>query len=364
MTNCITWVGMDDSANKIKVAVFLGHANSPHEEFGVDNDASGHGRLVKKLKSLPGEVRCVYEAGVNGYHLQRVLSRNKISCDVAAPSLTPRRAGNRVKTDPRDAKDLAKLYRAGELTSILIPETKQESLRDLVRAREDAMEDQQRARHRLNRFLLRHGVKFRAGKAWTGAHMKWIKAIRFDEAQAQVVLDEYRLALDEEAERMKRFEQLVEEAGRAPEYRKLVSYLVALRGIRVLTAMTIIAEMIDLTRFADARKLMAAFGVVASERSSGDQERRGGITKTGNVHGRRVVIESSWHYRHPPVVGKALKQRRAGLPAEVIEIVRKADRRLHKKYWHLVNRGKSTQTAVVAVARELVGFIWAIGQVA
>jgi transposase len=355
---------MDDSANKINVAVFLGNASSPHEEFSVGNDASGHGRLVKKLKSLPGEVRCVYEAGVNGYHLQRILSRNRIACDVAAPSLTPRRAGKRVKTDPRDAKDLAKLYRAGELTSILIPETKQESLRDLVRAREDAMEDQQRARHRLNRFLLRRGMKFRAGKAWTGAHLKWIKAIRFDEAQAQVVLDEYRLALDEEAERMKRLQELVEEAAKAPEYRKLVSYLMALRGIRVLTAMTIIAEMIDLKRFPDARKLMAAFGVVASEHSSGEQERRGGITKTGNVHGRRVVIESSWHYRHPPVVGKALKQRRAGLPQEVIEIARKADRRLHKKYWHLVNRGKSTQTAVVSVARELVGFIWAIGQVA
>jgi transposase len=138
----------------------------------------------------------------------------------------------------------------------------------------------------------------------------------------------------------------------------------ALRGVRVLTAMTIIAEMIDLKRFPDARKLMAAFGVVASEHSSGEQERRGGITKTGNVHGRRVVIESSWHYRHPPVVGKALRKRRAGLPQEVLEIARKADRRLNKKYWHLVNRGKSTQTAVVAVARELVGFIWAIGQVA
>ena len=364
MKNCITWVGMDDSANKIKVAVFLGNANTPHEEFGVDNDPSGHGRLAKKLKSLPGEVRCVYEAGVNGYHLQRVLSRNKISCDVAAPSLTPRRSGKRVKTDPLDAKALAGLYRAGELTSILIPETRQETVRDLVRAREDAMEDQQRARHRLNRFLLRRGMKYRAGKAWTGAHLKWIKAIHFEEAQAQAVLDEYRLALDEQTERMKRLEGLVEEAAKAPEYRKLVGYLMALRGVRVLTAMTIIAEMIDLKRFPDARKLMAAFGVVASEHSSGEQERRGGITKTGNVHGRRVVIESSWHYRHPPVVGKALRKRRAGLPQEVLEIARKADRRLHKKYWHLVNRGKRTQTAVVAVARELVGFIWAIGQVA
>ncbi len=364
MKNSITWVGMDDAANKINVAVFIGEDNNPHEEFVVVNDQSGHGRLIKKLKSLPGEVRCVYEAGVNGYYLQRVLSRNKLSCDVAAPSLTPRRAGNRVKTDPRDAKDLAKLYRAGELTSIAIPGVKQESLRDLVRGREDAMEDQQRARHRLNRFLLRRGMKYRTGKAWTGGHLKWIKAIRFDDAETQTVLDEYRLALDEETERMKRFDELVAETAKAPEYKKLVSYLMAFRGIKVLTAMTIIAEAIDLKRFTGARALMDAVGVVTSENTTGGRERRGGITKTGNAHLRRVAIESSWHYRHAPVAGKALKKRRAGLPQEVLEIVRKADRRLNKRYWHLVNRGKNTRIAAVAVARELLGFIWAMGQVA
>jgi transposase len=364
MTNSITWVGMDDAANKINVAVFLGQANNPHEEFVVANDQSGHGRLVKKLKSLPGEVRCVYEAGVNGYHLQRVLSRNKLSCDVAAPSLTPRRAGNRVKTDPRDAKDLAKLYRSGELTSIVIPGIRQESLRDLVRAREDAMEDQQRARHRLNRFLLRRGMKYGPGKVWTGGHLKWLKAIRFDDAETQAVFDEYRLALDEETERMKRFDELVAEVAKAPEYQKLVSYLMAFRGIKVLTAMTIIAEAIDLKRFTSARGLMAAVGVVTSENTTGGRERRGGITKTGNAHFRRVAIESSWHYRHAPIAGGALKKRRAGLPQEVLEIVRKADKRLNKRYWHLVNKGKNTRTAVVAVARELLGFIWAMGQVA
>jgi transposase len=364
MTNCITWVGMDDSAKKINVAVFLGHANTPHAEFVVENNPSGHGRLVKRLKSLPGEVRCVYEAGINGYHLQRVLSHNRIACEVAAPSLTPRRSGNRVKTDPRDAKDLAKLYRSGELTAIAIPGIKQENLRDLLRAREDAMEDQQRARHRLNRFLVRHGLRYWSGKRWTAGHLKWIKEIRFDEPEAQAVLESYRLALDEETERMKQFDQLVEQVAQAPEYQKLASYLVALRGIRVLTAMTIIAEAIDLKRFHDARALMKAVGVVGSEYSSGEKERRGGITKAGNVHLRRIVIESSWHYRHVPTAGKALRKRRAGLPAEAQEIVRKADRRLHKKYWHLVNRGKSTQSAAVAVARELLGFIWAIGQVA
>ena len=364
MTNCITWVGMDDSVNKINVAVFLGHADEPHDQFVVENNRSGHGRLIKRLKSLPGQVRCVYEAGINGYHLQRVLSRSKILCDVAAPSLTPRRSGNRVKTDPRDAKDLAKLYRAGELTSIVIPGEKQENLRDLIRAREDAMEDQQRARHRLDRFLVRRGLRYWSGKAWTAGHLKWIKEICFDDPHAQMVLEEYRMALDEETERMRHFEELVLNAAKAPEYQKLVGYLVGLRGIKELTAMTIIAEAIDLRRFHDARALMDAVGVVGSEYSSGTQERRGGITKTGNAHLRRVVIESSWHYRHTPTAGKALKKRRAGLPAEVLEIVGKADRRLNKRYWHLVNKGKNTRTAVVAVARELLGFIWAIGQVA
>ncbi len=364
MKNSITWVGMDDAANKINIAVFLGQANGPHEEFEVTNDASGHGRLVKRLKSLPGEVRCVYEAGVNGYHLQRVLSRQNLSCDVAAPSLTPRRAGNRVKNDRRDAKDLARLYRSGELVSIVIPETEQESLRDLVRAREDALEDQQRARHRLNRFLLRRGKKYGPGKAWTGAHLKWLKAVRFDDAESQAVLEEYCLALDEQMERMKRFDELIEEKAKAPQYQKRVSYLTAFRGIQVLTAMTIIAEAIDLRRFTSARALMDAVGVVPSEDSTGGREKRGGITKTGNAHLRRVVIESSWHYRHTPVAGQALKKRRTGLPSAVLEIVRKADRRLNKRYWHLVNKGKNTRTAVVAVARELLGFIWAMGQIA
>jgi transposase len=364
MMNSITWVGFDDAAKKINVAIFLGNASQPHEGFTVDNDPSGHGRMIKKLKSLSGEVRCVYEAGVNGYHLHRVLSAGKISCDIAAPSLTPRRAGNRVKTDRRDAKMLAKLYRAGELTSIVIPGIRQESVRDLIRAREDAMEDQQRCRHRLSRFLLRRGRKFSAGKAWSGGHLKWIKTLCLDEAEAQTVLVEYREALAEATERMKRFDEKIEEVAQAPEYQKLVRYLMALRGIKVLTAMTIIAETVDLKRFRNPRALMAALGLVPSENSSGEREKRGKITKTGNSHLRRVAVESSWHYRHSPVASKALKQRRAGLPQEVLEIARKADRRLNKRYWSLVHKGKDTRTAAVAVARELAGFVWAIGQVA
>ncbi len=364
MKDNITWVGIDDSANKINVAVVVGLEDQVREEFVVTNDDAGLGRLVKRLKSLGGEIRCVYEAGTNGYHLQRFFKKHKLYCDVAAPSLTPRRAGQRVKTDKLDAKKLAFLYRAGQLTLITIPEKEQESLRDLLRAREDAMEDQQRARHRLSRFLLRRGLKYRTGKAWTRGHLQWIKALRFEDAQDQMVVEEYWLAVDEETDRLRRFDTKVEEVAQQPQYQKMVRYLMALKGIKTLTAMTIIAEALDLRRFVNARALMAGIGVVSSEYSSGDREQRGAITKTGNHHLRRVLIESAWHYRHGAVTGKALKKRREGLPLEVIEIARKADKRLNKKYWHLVNRGKKTQTAAVAVARELTGFIWAIGQVA
>ena len=364
MTNCITWVGMDDSAKVINVAIFRGQENNVREELVVKNDSAGLGRLAKKLKSIRGEVRCVYEAGVNGYYLQRFLSKQGVSCDVAAPSLTPRRSGKRVKTDKLDAKALARLYRAGELTCITIPLSEQESLRDLIRAREDALEDQQRARHRLARFLMRRGLRYPDGKNWSLRHIKWIKSLRFEDGRDQMVLEQYRLALEEQTERLNNFQAKIEEVATQPLYQKHVSYLMALKGIRVLTAITIIAEALDLRRFPDAPAFMAATGVVPSENSSGEKERRGSITKTGNSHIRRVMIESSWHYQHSSVAGKTLKKRREGLPAEVLEIARKCDKRLNQKFRRMVNRGKDRRKAAVAVSRELSGFVWALGQVA
>lgn len=364
MVNCITWVGMDDSASKINIAIFRGQEISPREELVFVNDNTGLGRLAKKLKSLPKEVRCVYEAGVNGYYIQRFLAKHNIMCDVAAPSLTPRRSGKRVKTDKLDAKALAKLYRAGELTCITIPQKEQESLRDLVRGREDCLEDQQRARHRLARFLMRRGLKYGLGKNWSLGHLKWIKSLRFEDDRDQMVLDEYRLSLDEQSERLAKFQERIEELAEQDPYKVRVRYLMALKGIQCLSAMTIIAEALDLRRFVSAPAFMAAIGVIPSEDSSGDIERRGHITKTGNSHMRRVLIESSWHYQHASVAGKTLKKRREGLPAEILEIARKCDKRLHKKFWRLTNKGKDRRTAAVAVSRELAGFIWAIGQVA
>lgn len=364
MKNSITWVGLDDSANKINIAIFYDQEEKVHQQSQVTNDKTGHGRLIKKIKSLPGEVRCVYEAGVNGYHLHRVLKKGGIHCDVAAPSLTPRRPGDRVKNDPRDAKKLASLYRAGELTSILVPEEEQEGLRDLMRGREDALEDLQRVRHRLGRLLMRRGLKYHGGKAWTLGHLRWIKSIHFDDPNVEMVLQEYRLVLEEAMDRLKRFNDKVEEVAKLPAHQKLAGFLMAIKGIKTITAMTIIAESVDLKRYSNAPAFMDAIGLVPSESSSGETIRRGGITKTGNAHLRRVAVESAWHHRHISNTSKSLRKRRADMPPEILEIAKEADKRLHKKYWKMVNRGKSTRTAAVAVARELVGFIWAIGQAA
>jgi len=363
MNDCITWVGLDDSAKRINGAILVGNEAECREPFAVENNDSGLGRMIKRLKSLPGEVRCVYEAGVSGYHLQRFLHKHKIKCEIAAPSLTPRRPGDRVKTDSRDARKLAGLYRAGELTLITIPAQEQESLRDLVRAREDALEDLQRSRHRLNRYLTRKGLRYLGSKNWTGKHLQWIQSLQFEDPRDKFVLDEYRLSLNEGMTRLKRFDEEILALAKSPEYQPRVSYLMALKGIKELTAMTIIAEVFDLKRYKDARSFMAAIGVVPSEYSSGGREHRGCITKTGNSHLRRIFVESAWHYQSRSVPGRCLQKRRAGIPAAVLEIARKADLRLSKKYWRMVGRGKDSRTAAVAVARELAGFVWAIGQV-
>jgi transposase len=358
------WVGIDDSADQLDVAVLHGNEVLPRHEFQVINDAQGRGKLLKKLKSLTGEVRCVYEAGVNGYHLYRLFQRHGIACDVVAPALTPRKPGDRVKTNKRDARKLASLHRSAELTSILVPKEEQEALRDLMRAREDALEDLQRMRHRLGGFLLRRGLRYRAGKAWTKGHLKWLEGLSFEHMHFQEVLNEYRLALDDAAERLKRFEARVEEIAKQGPCKKLAGFLMALRGVKAVTAMTIIAESVDLKRYLNAPGYMDAIGLVPSEYSTGDKRRQGSITKTGNAHLRRVLVESAWHYRWAPGLSKAMKKRRTGLPPEILAIVRKADQRLHTKYTRLVNKGKLSKIAAVAVARELAGFIWAIGQAA
>jgi len=359
--NNINWVGMDVHADSIHVAVYRGNENSPCEEYASLTDAKAKTRLLNKLRGMTGEVRCVYEAGPCGYDMQRFLSGNGISCEVTAPALIPRKAGDRVKTDRRDARNLSRLYRSGELTMIHVPDEEQEAVRDLIRAREDVVEDVRRKRHLLGKFLLRHGHRY-SGRQWTQAHEKWIKGIKFDSRYLTAVLNEYLIGVNQSLDQLKRLTQAVEEISVTSQYQKPTAALMTLRGVKTLTAMTILSEMGDMRRFGKAQEFMAALGLTPSEYSSGSRTCRGGITKTGNVHVRRVLVEAAWHYRHRPTAGPAIKARRKEQPLEVVAMAQKADIRLNRKYRRMVDRGKRSTTAVVATARELAGFVWAIAQ--
>src|SRR4030042_4132861 len=276
------------------------------------------------------------------YHLGRFLETKRIHCDVVAPSLIPKKPGDRVKTDKKDAEKIPRSHRMGDLPAIHVPTPAQEALRDLLRAREDANEDLVRRRHRLQKFLLGQGRRFE-GKSWTRDHWRWIRAQKFEYRNSETVLCEYIAAID-----------IV----------PAIARLKALRGVDTLTAMTILSELIDLNRFDSPRKLMGFVGLVPGEYSTGGKQWRGSITKSGNSHVRRVLVEAAWHYRHSPrTPGAAIKKRREGQTPEVIETARKAELRLYKKFRRLVRRGKNTTVAATAVARELAGFVWAIERI-
>jgi transposase len=360
MADSITWVGLDVHKENI-VAVAIGRDGSHQGRFEMTNSPKGKERLLARLTGFP-KVRCAYEAGPTGYDLKRFLDGKGVECQVIAPSLIPRRPGDRIKTDTKDAEKIARMHRMGELVAIHVPTPRQESMRDLLRAREDACEDLVRKRHRLGKFFLRQGRRYE-GKSWSRAHWCWIRTQIFDDPNATAVLTEYILAVDQEMERVARFDAQVEEMSKEPDVAPLVSRLTALRGVRTLTAVTLVAELVDLKRFASPRNLMSFAGLIPGERSSGGKVRHTGITKTGNAHLRRALVEAAWHYRHPPTkTGETIRKRREGQPPAVIETARKADVRLHKKFMRLVMKGKRSTVAVVAVARELAGFVWAIGQ--
>jgi transposase len=363
MKDSTFWAGMDVHADSVQVSVFSSKGKDPVERFGFLPDDRGWARAVRRLKAHGSKVRCVYEAGPCGYEPQRVLASRGVSCEVAAPSLIPRRPGDRVKTDRRDADKLARLYRAGELTLVTVPDAGQESLRDLLRAREDAYADLLRRRHRLSKFLLRHGQRYRLGSTWTQRHWSWIRAIRIENPHARAVLGEYLIAVEEALEQIHRFDRFVEEASRRPEYVGHVDRLKALRGVGTTTALTIVSEGGDLRRYPKAPQFMSATGLVPSEHSSGQRRRQGAITRAGNAHLRRVFVEAAWHYRHRPSLRSSIQKRRVGQPAPVVAIARAADLRLHQKFQRLIARGKRSTEAAVAVARELAGFVWAVGQV-
>jgi transposase len=293
------------------------------------------------------------------------LTQLGVGCEVIAPSLVPVKAGDRVKTDRRDAAKLARSYRAGDLTPVWVPDAAHEALRDLVRAREDARQDQHRARQRLGKFLLRHGQRppEDVKKNWTQKYMTWIKEkVHFDQPAQEATLLDYVHEVEHMAERIECLEKAIGEAiEKAPaEMRAVVEALQALRGVAKTTAVTIVAELGSLSRFNNPRQLMGYSGLVSSEFSTGNRVQRGRITKTGNAHLRRVIGEAAWAYQHRPWVGGALLKRQQGLDQEIKDIAWKAQGRLHTRYKKLSARGKNKNQVVTAIGRELLGFIWAI----
>lgn len=357
MAKSTTIVAFDQHAATTVAAVLMPGQRTPALHT-LTSESATILRFVQRLRTAP--VRCCYEAGPCGFDLQRALTAHGIPCDVIAPSLIPRRPGDRVKTDRRDAAQLALLYRADALTALHIPSEQEEAARDLLRCREDIRVDLLRARHRLSKFLLRHGRRFTATKkAWTKRHAAWLQAQRWPLAALEQTHRAYVRAVDEAIGRLRAVEVELRDLLTIEPLRSRVERLRCFRGIDDLTALTIAAELGDARRFPSAPKLMAFTGLVPSEYSSGATRARGHITKTGNAHIRRVLVESAWHYRHQPFVGRALQHRQHGAPPAVITQAWHAQQRLHRRYRRLAARGKSKQHIVTAVARELSGFLWA-----
>ena len=363
MSDAITWAGLDAHKKFIQIAVRL-PGESELKEWRIAHTVKEVQKLARKLvRMAPGQVCCCYEAGPSGFALQRRLEaagQGRLSCTVIAPALIPKKAGDRVKTDRRDARKLCEYLRAGLLTEVRPPSEAEESVRDLCRARDAARKDLGSARHRLAKLLLRRGIVYAQGRAWTQRHRSWLNEVSWEDGSDKVVFDNYLLAIEQIEARMATLVSALEDVAQQEPYAERVGWLRCFRGIDTITAMTILAELHDFRRFESPRQLMSYLGLTPSEHSSSGEAKRGGITKTGNSHVRRVLIEAAWHCRHRPAVGVKLRKRREGQPIKVVAIADKAQQRLYRRYHRLtLASGKSPNKAAVAIARELVGFLWA-----
>jgi transposase len=358
----VIYVGLDVHQDSITVARCAAGERTPATV--VDAVPNDYAKLKKRLERIAGlaNLRICYEAGPTGYDLARRLRSDGATCAVVAPSLIPVKQGCRIKTNRRDAVRLAQLHRSGELTEVAVPAPEIEAMRDLERARDDAKGDERRARQRLDKFLLRHNRIWRDGEKWTKKHLVWVRAQTFEGAAQVRAFRSYLTTLDQAtarvAELTKDLAELVETWCLAP----LVKALEALRGVQLVTAVTWAAEIGDFARFAHPRQLMAYAGLVPAEHSSGNRRKQGGITRTGNKHLRRLLVEAAWNYRYPIRTSATIEARRQGVPAAVRAIAERAERRLQRRFRQLVERGKSSRQAVTAVARELLGFAWAIAR--
>ena len=355
------YVGLDTHKDTIAVAVSDAYGGAPRYYGQIANTPEAISKLVKKLSSGGEAVSFCYEAGPCGYGIYRQITGLGHDCSVVAPSLIPSRPGDRVKTDRRDSESLSRFHRAGELTAVWVPDQEQEAIRDLTRAREDMKAMERQARQRLNAFLLRHGKIYESGKSkWTQAHFRWLERVKFAVPVQQIVFEEYVGAIKQAQQRVAGLEDEMLKAMSSWSLAPVVNALMALRGVKLITAMTVMAELGDISRFDSPRQLMAYLGLVPSEYSSGKTKRRGGITKTGNGHVRRVLTESAWCYRFQARKTAHLQRRAEKTSDEVQAIAWKAQKRLCGRYQHLLERGKLKVQVCTAIARELAGFIWAI----
>jgi len=352
------WIVFDVHKNSLVAGILPASGGKP-EVKRVENTEKAIRRFFERAGD-PGTLAVAYEAGPCGYDLYRLLGRMGIACDVIAPSLTPVRAGDRVKTDRRDAKKLVRLYRAGELSFVSPPTPRQEGLRDLLRCRDDLRCARTAARHRVSKALLRHGHIYREGKkAWTIKHREWLDRQRLDDPLAQLALEQMRAHLDGLDAQLAALDQELAQVALSEPWADPVSWLCCFRGIATHTALGLLAEIGDFRRFASPRELMSYLGLTPTEYSSGDQQHRGHIAKTGNRHARRLMVEAAWHYQHAARLSKRVAERREHVPPAVFARAWRAQVRLHHRHRTLTANGKRPTVATVAVARELCGFIWA-----
>jgi len=360
MAKCI-YIGLDVHKDSIDVAIAEHGRKGEVRHYGkIGGDLAALDKVIGKLQSRGARLRVVYEAGPCGYQIYRHLRSRGMECLVVAPSMIPKRSGDRVKTDRRDALSLARLYRAGELSPVYVPRADDEAMRDLVRGRGDAKSAEKKAKQRLGAFLLRHGRRYDGGVAWTRAHRQWLGDQSFAHPAQQIAFQEYVAAVEQCQERVKRLTEQIRAL--VPQWRlaPAVDAFRAMRGVSLIVAVSLAAEVGDLSRFDNPRQLMAYVGLVPSERSSGGSIRRGGITKMGNSHARRVLVEGAWSHRYPARVSRALRERQEGMAETIREIAWKAPLRLCRRFRRMQARGKPKPVVVTAIAREMAAFLWAI----
>jgi transposase len=357
------YVGMDVHKEFIAIAYVAQEHGAEVVSLGtIGTRQCDIDKLIRQLQSKSKQLVFVYEAGPCGYWLYRYLTKKGHSCWVVAPSLIPKKTCARVKTDRRDAMQLARLMRSGDLTPVYVPAVDDEAIRDLSRAREDTLRDLKAAKLRLKAFLLRHDIRYTGRANWSPAHLRWLSEVVCPTPAQQIVFQEYVQTVTEQTERLGRLELELHEQVKTWRLAPVVEALQALRGVQFTVAVTTVAELGDLTRFEHPRQLMNYLGLTPSEYSSGGRRQQGSITKTGNSHARRALVEGAWAYRYPAKVSRHLQLRLEKLPAAMQAISWKAQVRLCKRYRQLMAKGKHANQVVVAIARELVGFMWAIAQ--